>query len=373
MKVPFLDLKAQHLLIKDEIAAGLARVLSSASFVLGAEVEAFEKEFAEYCEAKYCVALNSGTSALHVALLCKGIGPGDEVITVPNTFIATAEAISYTGATPVFVDIVPETFNIDVRKIEAAITDRTRAIVPVHLYGQPVDMDPIMEIAREHGLAVVEDACQAHGALYKGRNVGSIGDIGCFSFYPGKNLGAYGEGGALVTDDEEVYRLARLYRDHGSPKKYLHDVIGYNYRMDGFQGAVLRAKLQHLDGWTAARVDHAKRYDELLSEHGVPRARQAEFANSVYHLYVVRVKDRDNVLGSLAADGIGTGIHYPICIHQQKAYSHLGLEKGSFPEAEKAASEVVSLPMFAELKEEQIKYVVDRLISAIGKQHGDRG
>jgi dTDP-4-amino-4,6-dideoxygalactose transaminase len=352
--IPLVDLRAQYRTIKEEVAAAIARVLESSQFTLGDEVRAFEEEFAALCDARYVVALNTGTSALHLALLAAGVGAGDEVITSPNTFIATCEAISYTGARPVFVDVNPESHTLDFTKLEAAITPRTRAIVPVHLYGQPADLDPILDLARRRGLVVIEDACQAHGARYKGRRVGAIGLAGCFSFYPAKNLGAYGEGGALATNDERIYRTARTLRDHGQSKPYYHDAVGYNYRMDSLQGAILRVKLRYLERWTEARRRHAACYTSLLSTGTVTTPREMSYAQAVYHLYVVRSRDRDSLRQRLARAAIETGIHYPIPCHLQRAYAHLGHKLGDFPEAERCAGEVLSLPMFPELTEEQV-------------------
>jgi dTDP-4-amino-4,6-dideoxygalactose transaminase len=344
--------------IKDEVAAAIARVLESSHFVLGDEVAAFEEEFAAYCEARHAVALNSGTSALHLALLAAGVRAGHEVITAPNTFIATCEAISYTGARPVFVDVDPATHLLDVMGLETAITPRTRAIIPVHLYGQPADLDPMLEVARRHGLAVVEDACQAHGARYKGRRVGALGLAGCFSFYPAKNLGAYGDGGALVTNDATVAETVRRLRDHGQSRRYYHDTIGYNYRLDALQAAILRVKLRYLDAWTAARRRHAARYTALLADTRVVTLAEASYAQAVYHLYVVQVPDRDALREELARAGIDTGIHYPVPCHLQRAYADLGHKPGDFPNAERAAASILSLPMYPELTEAQMSRVV---------------
>jgi dTDP-4-amino-4,6-dideoxygalactose transaminase len=355
--IPFVDLKAQYLSIKDEIDAAVINVLESTQFVLGSEVAALEAEFAEYCNATHGIAVNTGTSALHVALLAAGIGPGDEVITVPFTFVATVAAIVYTGATPVFVDIDPVSYTIDVTQIEAAITERTKAILPVHLYGQPADMDPILEIAQRHQLVVIEDAAQAHRAEYKGQRVGSIGDIGCFSFYPGKNLGAYGEGGMVTTNNPEYDRVMRMLRDWGQEKRYHHVLKGYNYRMDGVQGAILRVKLRYLDQWTEARRSHAALYDTLLADSGVKTPAVMPYSYHVYHVYVVRSHHRPALQQKLQDQGIQTGIHYPIPVHLQPAYADLGYKAGDFPQAEAVANEVLSLPMYPELSEAQIKLV----------------
>jgi dTDP-4-amino-4,6-dideoxygalactose transaminase len=361
--IPFVYLKSQYLSIKDEIDTAVLKVLESTQFVLGSEVAALEQEFANYCDADYGIAVNTGTSALHLALLAAGVGPGDEVITTPFTFVATVAAIDYTGAKVVFVDIDPVSYTIDVTKIEQAITERTKAILPVHLYGQPADMDPILEIAQRHGLIVIEDAAQAHRTEYKGRRVGSIGDIGCFSFYPGKNLGAYGEGGMAVTNNPEYANTMRMLRDWGQERRYHHVLKGYNYRMDGIQGAILRVKLRHLDKWTEARRSHAALYDELLADSGLKTPTAMPYSYHVYHVYAVRVPQRERLQQQLSEQGIQTGIHYPIPVHLQQAYADLGYRLGDFPYSELAANEVLSLPMYAELSEEQLKIVS----TALGK------
>jgi dTDP-4-amino-4,6-dideoxygalactose transaminase len=355
--IPFVDLRAQYSGIKTEIGAAIAHVLETGQFVLGEEVETFEREFAASCGAAHGVAVNTGTSALHLALLAAGIGPGDEVITVPFTFIATAAAISYTGARPVFVDIDGKTLTMDVNQIVRAITPRTKAILPVHLYGQAADMDPILDIAAQFGLAVIEDACQAHQATYKARPVGGIGRAGCFSFYPGKNLGAYGEGGMLVTNDPAVARQAKMQRDWGQEKKYHHVLKGFNYRMEGLQGAILRVKLRHLPAWTEARRFHAEAYNDRLRHSGVTLPFEAPYARHVYHIYAVRVADRAGLQRTLQANGIATGIHYPVPVHLQPAFAELGYGPGDFPESERAANEVLSLPMFPELSDTEIDMV----------------
>ena len=363
MKVPYFDLKQQYAGIRDEILAGLDRACQNASFILGPDVVEFEKEFATYCEARHCVALNTGTSALHLALLAAGVGPGDEVITTPNTFIATVEAISYSGAKPVFVDVDPADGNIDAGQVERAITARTKALIPVHLYGRPANLDEILRIGSERGIAVIEDACQAHGARWRGRRVGALGLAGAFSFYPGKNLGAYGEGGALVTDDDRVAEYARVLRDHGQSRRYHHDRVGYNYRMDGFQGAVLRVKLRHLDEWTRRRQAFARRYRELLGSLGsVAMPADPSLGESVYHLFVVFVDDRDAAREALETRGVQTAIHYPVPVHLQDAYASLGYGRGSLPETERAADRVISLPLFPEMTMEQVEYVAATLI-----------
>ena len=359
--IPFVDLKAQYLSVKEEIDAAVLGVLDSTQFVLGKEVAAFEELFAAYTQTSHVMGVNTGTSALHLALLAAGIGPGDEVITTPFTFVATASAIDYTGATPVFVDIDPVSYMIDPSKIEAAITPRTRAILPVHLYGQPADMDPIMDIAKRRGLVVVEDAAQAHGAEYKGRRVGSIGDLGCFSFYPGKNLGAYGEGGAVTTNNPELARTVRMLRDWGAERRYHHDIKGFNYRLEGMQGAVLRVKMQYIEEWTEARRAHAARYDELLSSAGFAAPVALPERRHVYHIYPICHPERDSLQAFLHDRGIGTGVHYPIPVHLQRAFAELGHKEGDFPHAEAVAREELSLPMFPELRPDQQNEVVDAL------------
>lgn len=368
--IPFVDLKAQYASIRNEVNAAIQGVLDSCQFTLGAEVAAFEEEFATYCQARHGIGVNSGTSALHLALLAAGVGPGDEVITVPFTFMATVSAIDYTGAKPVFVDIDPRTFTIDVGAIEAAITERTRAIVPVHLYGHPADMDPILDIGRRHGLTIIEDAAQAHGAEYKGRRVGGIGDLGCFSFYPGKNLGACGEGGMVVTNSAELARTLRMLRDWGAEKKYQHLLKGYNYRLEGIQGAVLRVKLRHLEAWTEARRAAAARYDRQLAGIGVPTPIALPDVRHVYHIYAIRTAHRPVWQEALQARGIQTGIHYPTPVHLLQAFADLGYRRGQFPHSEQAANEVLSLPMFAELNAEQCDIVagtVRSLAAAAGR------
>jgi dTDP-4-amino-4,6-dideoxygalactose transaminase len=359
--IPFVDLKAQYLSIKDEILAAVAKVLDSTQFVLGDEVVALEQEFAAYCGADMGIAVNTGTSALHLALLAAGIGPGDEVITVPFTFVATVAAIGYTGATPVFVDIDPVSYTIDVTQIEQAITERTKAILPVHLYGQPADMDPILEIARRHNLTVIEDAAQAHGAKYNGQRVGSIGDIGCFSFYPGKNLGAYGEGGMVVTSNPDYARTMQMLRDWGQERRYHHVLKGYNYRMDGIQGAILRVKLRYLEQWTEARRAHAAQYDRLLADSRVKTPKVMPYSHHVYHIYAVRSPQRDVLQQVLQQQGIQTGVHYPIPVHLQEGYADLGYRAGDFPCSEYVANEVLSLPMYAELEASHINTLVKSL------------
>jgi dTDP-4-amino-4,6-dideoxygalactose transaminase len=355
------DLKAQYQSLKPEIDAAIQGTLDATSFILGPHVDAFEKSFAAFCHAKHCIGMGNGTDATVLALEGLGVGKGDEVITVAHTFIATAEGISELGAVPVFVDVRPDSLLMDVSKIEAAITPRTKAIMPVHLYGQTVDMDPLLEIARKHGLKVVEDACQAHGAEYKGRRAGSMGDAATFSFYPGKNLGAYGDAGAVVTNHDDFADWIRRKRNHGRATKYTHDFVGRNSRMDGLQGAVLNVKLPHLDAWNAKRRELAGRYDALLAPLGIRRVATQEGCLPVHHLYVVRVADRDNLLAKLAAAGIEAGIHYPVPLHLQKAYAHLGMKEGSLPVTEKAAKEILSLPLWPEMDAAAMECVVQFL------------
>jgi dTDP-4-amino-4,6-dideoxygalactose transaminase len=362
--IPFLDLKAQYRSIKDEVDAAIRNVIENTQFILGPEVDAFEHEFAQYSGARFGIGVNTGTSALHLSLLAAGIGEGDEVITVPFTFVATVAAIRYAGARPVFVDIDPRSFTMDVTRIEAAITPRTKAILPVHLYGQPADMNPILEIAARHKLLVIEDACQAHGAEYEGRRAGSIGDMGCFSFYPGKNLGAYGEGGMVVTNNPEYDRTIRMLRDWGQERKYLHRLPGFNYRLEGLQGAVLRVKLRHLEQWTENRRVAARRYAELLTNSGVEIPVEMPYARHVYHVYAVRVADRERLQLRLTANGIQTGIHYPIPVHLQPAHADLGYKAGDFPQSEAVANEVLSLPMFPELTRTQQEQVASCVAQA---------
>jgi dTDP-4-amino-4,6-dideoxygalactose transaminase len=359
MQVNFVDLKAQYLTIKPEIDRAIERVITNTAFVLGKAVEEFEKKFADYCEVKHCLGVNSGTSALIMVLQALGIKEGDEVITTPNTFIATAEAISQVGAKPVFVDIVEKSYNLDPGKLEKAITKKTKAIIPVHLYGQPADMDPILKVAEKHKIPVIEDACQSHGALYNGKKAGSLAQAGCFSFYPGKNLGAYGEGGAVTTNSDEIAQKVKMLRDHGSAKKFYHEYIGNNCRLEGIQGAVLSVKLNHLDDWNEKRRKNAELYRKYLKVTGVALPEEMPYARHVYHVFCIRVKEREKLIDFLKQKGIFTNIHYPIPIHLQNAYGFLGYKKGSFPVTERVVDEILSLPMFAELTEEQIKYTAD--------------
>ncbi len=356
--VPYLDLAAQIRGLRKEIDAAIARTLDNCSFCLGPDVVQFENDFARYCGAEHCVAFNSGTSALHIAMLLLKVGPGDEVITSPSSFVATSWAISYVGGRPVYVDIDEATFNLDPAQVERAITPRTKALMPVHLYGHPAHLDPLLAIARKHGLPLVEDAAQAHGARYKGKHIGTFGAVAGFSFYPGKNLGAFGEGGALLTHDAAHAARARALREHGSTKRYYHDEIGFNYRMEGLQGAVLGVKLRHLDTWTRERRRVAQRYHELLAETPLQLPREAEYAQSAWHLFVVRHPRRDELKEWLESHHIGCALHYPLPLHLQKAYAHLGYKAGDFPVAEKAARECLSLPIYPEMTEERIQRVV---------------
>jgi len=361
--IPLTDLQAQYRSIQPEITEAIGRVLASAQFILGPEVAAFEREFAAYCGASEAIAVNSGTSALHLALLAAGVGPGDEVITVPYTFVATVAAIRYAGATPVFVDIDEPWFTMDPSRIEAAITPRTKAILPVHLYGQPADMDPILAVARRHHLFVIEDAAQAHGAEYKGRRCGSLGDIAAFSFYPGKNLGAYGEGGAVVTSNPEWAHRVRVLRDWGQEARYEHTWKGFNYRMDGIQGAVLRVKLRYLVGWTAARRSRAAVYERMLAAAPVQTPHERPHVRHVYHVYAVRSAAREAMREALQAHGVATGVHYPIPIHLQPAHADLGYKRGDFPVTERVSAEILSLPMYPELTDEHIRTIADAVIA----------
>ena len=384
MKIPFLDLVTPHKEMEEELVQVFRESLRTASFIGGHQVQAFEEEFAQFCETKYCVGVNSGTDALRFALIAAGIGPGDEVITVPNTFIATTEAISQTGATPAFVDIDERTYNIDPNQLEdylkkrfdkAALSPRQgntatrpKAILPVHLYGQPADMDSILEIAERYDLLVIEDACQAHGALYlskkenQWKKAGSMGLAAGFSFYPGKNLGACGEGGAVTTNSEEIAQKIRMLRDHGQAKKYYHDLEGYNGRLDAIQAGFLRVKLRQLADCNEKRRQNAARYHELLGFiKGVILPYEPSWVKPVYHLYIIRVQQRDPLQGYLAENGISTGLHYPVPLHLQKAYTGKGFKCGDYPISEKVATEILSLPMFPQLTTPQIEYIAEHI------------
>jgi dTDP-4-amino-4,6-dideoxygalactose transaminase len=355
--IPFVDLKSQYLSIKAEVDAAILKTIESCAFTLGPDVAAFESDFAAYTTVKHGIAVNNGTSALHLALLAANIGEGDEVITVPFTFVASVAAIYYSRATPVFVDIDPRTFTMDPARIEAAITPRTKAILPVHLYGQCADMEPILAIAKKHNLVVIEDACQAHGAEYKGRRAGSMGDMGAFSFYPGKNLGAYGEGGLVSTNNPEFNRTIRMLRDWGAEKKYQHVLKGYNYRMEGIQGAVLRVKLKYLEGWTEQRRTAAAHYAKAFAGSNVRTPEALAHNRHVFHIYAIRTAHRAEWMDALNKQGIASGIHYPIPVHLLPAYADLGYTAGQFPHSEAAANETMSLPMFPELTAQQCQTV----------------
>jgi dTDP-4-amino-4,6-dideoxygalactose transaminase len=361
--IPIVDLKAHYYSIKEEIDRAIAGVLESGQFILGKEVAAFETEFADYCGAAHAIGVNSGTSALHLALLAADVGPGDEVITVPFTFVASVAAICYTGARPVFVDIDVGSYTMNVAQAAAAVTPRTKAILPVHLYGQAADMDPVLELARRHSLTVIEDAAQAHGAEYKGRRAGGIGEIGCFSFYPTKNLSAFGEAGAVVTNNRAHADRIRKLRDWGAEKKYEHLLKGYNYRMEGLQGAILRVKLRHLEQWITARRAHAAEYCRLLRGASVQLPCEMPYARHVYNTYTVSSEHRDPLQTELQAAGVQTAIHYPIPVHLQPAYADLGYGPGCFPVSEKAAREVLSLPMYPELTGRQIATVAEACVA----------
>ena len=359
MNIPFVDLVSQYQTLQDEIVPAMENIMSKAQYILGNDVSLFEREFADYCEASYAIGVDSGTSALELALRAYGIGAGDEVITVANTFIATALAISKIGAKPVFVDITPDTYLMDVTKIEKNITPKTKAILPVHLYGHPVDMDAIMEIARENKLIVIEDACQAHGAKYKGRRTGSLGHAAAFSFYPGKNLGAYGDGGIVVSNDKRVEEFVKMYRDYGQKIKYHHCMQGYNHRLDTLQAAVLRIKLRRLDTWNQNRRRSAEIYKKFLSDSPVTLPEEESYAESVYHLFVIRTENREELKVYLQSQGISAGIHYPVPIHLQEAYRDLNYERGDFPITEEYADQILSLPMYPELTPGSAGYVAE--------------
>ncbi len=373
MKVPVLDLKAEYAELRDEILPALDRVCQKSSFVLGEEVEAFEREFADFCGTKHCVALSTGTAALHLGLLALGVQADDEVITSPNTFLATAEAITYCGAVPVFVDIDPMTANLDPDLIERAITPRTRAILPIHLYGRPADMDAIREIGARHNIRILEDAAQAHGARYRGRRVGGLGHAAAFSFYPTKNLGAYGEAGALTTDDDQIARFVRAARNHGQTARYEHEFVGYNYRMQGFQGAVLRTKLRRLYSWTNRRQEIAREYRRVLSGARLEIPVDDPRDECVYHQFVIYVSNRNSMVAQLSSREIETVVHYPKPVHLQPAYSSLGLPPGTFPCAERACDRVLSLPVHPRLTAEQVGYVANSVREAAGEKQAAAG
>ncbi len=363
MNIPFVDLQSQYATIKEEIDRVISDVISNSAFIGGSYVQSFETDFAKFCNTKYCVGVGNGTDALFIALKTLGIGAGDEVITVANSFIATSEAITQTGAKVVFVDINPKSYNIDTNKIEAKITSRTKAIIPVHLYGQPADMDPILTLAKKYNLRIIEDAAQAHGALYKGRTIGSLGDMACFSFYPGKNLGAYGDAGALVTNNDALASKARTFANHGRVDKYDHEMEGVNSRLDGLQAAILGIKLKHLDAWSEARRKNAYLYNEHLKGTDLVTPMEMPNVKAVYHLYVVRIKkeQRQKFQDHLKSKGISTGIHYPIALPNLKAYSYLKHTGNDFPEATSASGEILSLPMYPELSESQIKFIAQEI------------
>jgi dTDP-4-amino-4,6-dideoxygalactose transaminase len=366
-EIPLVDLVAQHDAVADAVERAVVDVLRSGIYIGGPEVEALEREFAAYCDTKEAVTVDTGTAALHVALLALGVGPGDEVVTVSHTFIATCEAIALAGATPVFVDIDPVSYTIDPALLEDAITNRTKAIVPVHLYGQPADMDPILEIARRRGIPVIEDSCQAHGSEYRGRRCGSMGDIACFSFYPSKNLGAAGAGGMATTNSPELAERMRMLRDHGQSRRYYHDILGFNYRLPSIQAAILRAKLPHLDAWNEARRAHAKAYNNLLRDAGFTLPVESDYSRHIYHLYVIRSDARDELRDELEAKGIHTGIHYPVPAHLQPPFRDYGGGEGSLPQTEEAVGTIVSLPMYAELTTEQLERVAAAVLSFAGR------
>ncbi|MBN3039008.1 MAG: DegT/DnrJ/EryC1/StrS family aminotransferase [Candidatus Omnitrophica bacterium] len=363
LKVPFVDLKTQYQDLRSELEPRLKKTIEDCHFILGESVNSFEKEFADYCGTEYAVSTSSGTAALFLALSSLGIGKGDEVITAANTFIATVLAIHYTGARPVLVDVEENTYNLDINKVKKAINKKTRAIVPVHLYGQPVDMQPLLKLAKRYRLKIVEDACQAHGAEYKGRKTGTFGDVSAFSFYPGKNLGAYGDGGMVVTNSARIKDKMLMLRDYGQKRKYQHLIKGFNARLDTIQAEILRVKLSHLDRWNESRRLSAKKYNFLLNnlDGYVITPSQIPEVKHVWHLYVIRTKKRDVLQRYLKENGIFTGIHYPIPIHLQPAFSDLGYKKGEFPVTEKVAGEILSLPMYPELRDEQIEYVVKKI------------
>lgn len=361
-KIQLVDLKAQYLGIQEEVNSSIRRVIEEGAFILGKYVKEFEEAFASFCRAKHAVGVASGTDAITLALKAMGIGPGHEVITAPNSAAPTAEAIGLAGAKVVFADIDPETYNLDPEKVKKAITSRTRAVMPVHLYGQPADMDAFREIAGAYGLRLIEDAAQAHGAEYKGQRAGTLGEAACFSFFPSKNLGAYGDGGAVVTNDPLIAERVSMLRDHGRKEKYTHEIEGYNSRLDALQAAILSVKLKYLEGWNECRRKRARQYDELLSPiQGVTIPRVRPGLKHVYHIYVIKVENRDSLRKNLKEMGIQTGIHYPLPLHLQPAFAHLGLPRGTFPRAEEATSKVLSLPLYPEIRAEQIEAVAEAI------------
>ncbi len=370
MNIPFVDLKSQYESIKEELDNVVSEVISQSAFIGGPYLKSFESAFAEYCGVKRCIGVGNGTDAIFIALKSLGIGEGDEVITVANSFIATSEAVTQTGARVVFVDIDPKTYNIATNKIAEKITSRTKAIIPVHLYGRPADMDPILALGKKHNLKIVEDAAQAHGAEYKGGRIGSLGDMACFSFYPGKNLGAYGDAGAIVTNNDETAQKARMFANHGRIGKYDHEIEGVNSRLDGLQAAILGVKLKYLEGWSELRRKNAYLYNEYLKGTDLITPEEIDNVKAVYHLYVVRVKKelRQGLQDHLKSKGISTGIHYPIALPNLKAYSYLNHNANEFPEATKASEEILSLPIYPELTEEQIRYIVERIKEGISKR-----
>ena len=368
MRVPILDTKRQYEAIGKEVEEKVVEVLRSGSYILGQNNKALEEDFAKYCDCKHAVALNSGTDALHLALRALDIGAGDEVITVAFTFVATTEAIGIVGANPVFVDIDPDTFNIDVDKIESLITPKTKAILPVHLYGQPCDMDKIMDIAKRHNLYVIEDCCQAVGATYKGKKVGSFGDIGCYSFYPTKNLGTMGDGGMAVTNDETLKNRMIALRNHGGAIRYYHDEIGVNSRLDEIQAAILRVKMPHIDSWNQKRRENAYRYNKLFAQYPeIETPKELDDTYCVYHQYTIKIENRDEVHKLLQENGVGAMIYYPVPLHLQKVHEHLNVKEGSLPITEENTKLVMSLPMFPELTEEEQKYVVETVVKCLNQ------
>lgn len=371
--IPFVDLAKQYITIKEEIDQAISRVLKRGWFILGEELASFEKAFAKYCTANYAVGVGSGTEALHLSLLACGVEPGDEVITVPNTAVPTISAIDFANAKPVFVDIDPETYTMDPNNLDEYLKKRyesnnsqsvkkPKAVIPVHLFGHPADMDPIMDIARKYEMKVIEDACQAHGAEYKGKKVGSIGGVGCFSFYPTKNLGAYGDGGMVITDDEDIAKRLRMVRNYGEEKKYYNVIRGFNSRLDEIHAAILKVKLNHLDRWNEIRRNYAGLYNTLLKDGPVTTPIEKENAKHIFHLYVIRSKTRDKLQERLKDKGIVTSIHYPDPIHFQPAYQDLGYKKGDFPISEKYAAEILSLPMFPELTKDEIEFIAQAIM-----------